>query len=312
MPQGHDGDTVFFLSDYGLDDEFVGVVHAVLRSRAPGTRVIDLSHGVPPFDVVAGSAMLVRSIPYLGAGVVLAVVDPGVGGARRPVALQTAANVGPNWFVGPDNGLLVAAAEACGGITSAVQMTTAIGDVIEGARTFDGRDVFAPAVAALCTGADLTELGESIDPATLYRLATPEVVRRVTEDGGVFVRAPVTWVDRFGNVQLAADAEPEFAASTFGGHASAWVESTEGDRRLSLLAVATGRAREGTPGSGGAWLRPIEARLVSVFGDLGPGELGVLADANGRLAIVVREGSAATTLGVGVDDVIELSDRPRP
>src|SRR5689334_2966144 len=105
---------VFFLSDYGTADEFVGIVHAVLHSRAPGVAVIDLGHEVPPYDVAAGASMLVRCAPYLGAGVVLAVVDPGVGTERRGVAIE-AVGTGPSWLVGPDNGLLVPLAAALGG-----------------------------------------------------------------------------------------------------------------------------------------------------------------------------------------------------
>ncbi len=107
--------TVFFLSDFGTADEFAGVVHALIAARAPGTTVIDLTHHVPPFDVRAGSHTLVRAVPHLGPGVVLAVVDPGVGTARRGIALEVPRLAGGTLcFVGPDNGLLVAAAEAAG------------------------------------------------------------------------------------------------------------------------------------------------------------------------------------------------------
>ncbi len=120
---------VYFLSDYGTADEFVGVVHAVLFRLAPELRVIDLSHQVPPFDVVAGAAMLVRAAPHLGSGVVLAVVDPGVGTERRGVALTTASS-GPRFVVGPDNGLLLPMADALGGVRSAVALDPArtVGD----------------------------------------------------------------------------------------------------------------------------------------------------------------------------------------
>ena len=107
--------TVFFLSDFGTQDEFVGVVHAVIAARAPGTTVIDLTHHIPPFDVRAGSHTLVRAVPHLGSGVVLGVVDPGVGTARRGIGIEVALPAGGTmYFVGPDNGLLVAAAEAAG------------------------------------------------------------------------------------------------------------------------------------------------------------------------------------------------------
>ncbi len=290
-------DTVFFLSDYGTEDEFVGVVHAVLRRLAPAAVVLDLSHAVAPFDVAAGSAMLVRAVPHLGPGVVLAVVDPGVGGGRRAVVLETAGDTGPRWLVGPDNGLLVAAAELLGGVAAAVELAP---PGPGSARTFDGRDVFAPAVADLCSGTELHQLGAPVDPGSLYRLDPPVLEQRVLPDGGLAIRAAVTWVDRFGNLQLAAPAEGRDRASVFGGHASAGVD-LGGDRRVVLTPV----------GRGSSWATAgADARVVAVFGDLEPGELGVLTDANGRLAVVVREGSAATALGVAVDDVIELAERP--
>ena len=145
--------TVFFLSDYGTEDEFAGVVHAVIAAQAPGVAVIDLTHHIPPFDVRAGSHSLVRAVPYLGPGVVLAVVDPGVGTGRRGIGLEVALPSGASLaFVGPDNGLLVAAAEAAA--------EAPVARVVELARppappdrgsTFDGRDLFAPAAAALCS-----------------------------------------------------------------------------------------------------------------------------------------------------------------
>src|SRR5271155_3783727 len=139
--------TVFFLSDYGTEDEFAGVVHAVIAARAPEATVIDLTHHIPPFDVRAGSHTLVRAVPYLGPGVVLGVVDPGVGTARRGIGLQVLLSSGASLsFVGPDKGLLVAAAGAAA--------EPPVARVVERARppappdggsTFDGRDLFAPA-----------------------------------------------------------------------------------------------------------------------------------------------------------------------
>ncbi len=141
MTAGPPPPAIFFLSDYGTADEFVGVVHAVLHRRAAGVTVIDLSHQVPPFDVAAGGSMLARSVPHLGPGVVLAVVDPGVGTGRRAVAVAVTAaaraaamapgsprppesshRLGPTWLVGPDNGLLVPAADALGGAVRVIEL----------------------------------------------------------------------------------------------------------------------------------------------------------------------------------------------
>lgn len=250
--------TVFFLSDYGLRDEFVGVVHAVLRRLAPDAAVIDLTHDVPPFDVRAGAEALLRTVPHLGRGVVLGVVDPGVGGGRRGLAIECAGR--PLSFVGPDNGLLVPAVEAVGGVGLAVELEISLE-----AATFDGRDVFAPATAALCGGTSVAELGEPVPPGELVRVPAP-----VCEIDRTSIRAEVTWVDRFGNVQLAApaDALPD-----------------------SVPMVVAGSE---------------DALRVRTFADLEPGGFGVLADANGRLALVVREGSAALRLGVGTGDLVAV------
>ena len=202
-----DSPAVFFLSDYGTADEFVGVVHAVLHRLAPARPVIDLSHRIPPFDVDSGASMLVRCVPFLGPGVVLAVVDPGVGTARRGVAIGTAGD-GPAWLVGPDNGLLVPIATELGGAVGVIQLDPSrAGPGRSGplGRTFDGRDVFAPAAAHLVMGGRPEDLGVQVDPASLTtRVAagpSPETRVESTPTGWAVVTT-VTWVDHFGNVQL--------------------------------------------------------------------------------------------------------------
>jgi S-adenosylmethionine hydrolase len=189
------GGPISFLSDYGLDDEFVGIVHRVLAAHAPGVPVVDITHGVAAHDVRAGALTLWRAAPWLGPGVVLAVVDPGVGGPRRGVAVEVAA--ASVVLVGPDNGLLLPAALALGGATRAVELAA---DPIPGrGATFAGRDVFAPACARVATGADLLDLGRPVDPDTLE--GDPVPAATVGRDG---VRGEVLWVDRFGNAQLSA------------------------------------------------------------------------------------------------------------
>src|SRR6516225_7046968 len=186
--------TVFFLSDFGTQDEFAGVVHAVIAARAPGTTVIDLTHHIPPFDVRAGSHTLVRAVPHLGPGVVVGVVDPGVGTVRRGIGLEVALPAGGALqFVGPDNGLLVAAAEAVGEapIACAVELHRDPTPPDRGV-TFDGRDLFAPVAAALCTGTPLLSLGEAIDPASLVRLAGGVVEQGRLHDGRACLRVEVT------------------------------------------------------------------------------------------------------------------------
>jgi S-adenosyl-L-methionine hydrolase (adenosine-forming) len=278
-------DTVFFLSDYGLDDEFVGVVHAVIARQAPGARVIDLSHGVAPFDVGAGAAMLERAVDHLGPGVVLAVVDPGVAGPRRSVALEARRRDGPRFFVGPDNGLLPSAIERRGGLAHAVEL-----DRGASPGTFDGRDVLAPAAAALCAGRPLHSLGPSVAAASLTRLPRPRVFEAVSPGRGSMV-SEVTWVDRFGNVQLAALA----------GHLP---------RGLDVDTVRVVNSR-----TGAALTDPRPVRRVGAYGELARDELGLLVDANGHLAVVAKEGSAAERLAVARGSDIELAgptDEPFP
>jgi S-adenosyl-L-methionine hydrolase (adenosine-forming) len=277
--------TVFFLSDYGTQDEFVGIVHAVLAAASPGVTVIDLTHQVPAFDVRAGAGALMRSVPHLGAGVVLAVVDPGVGSGRRAVCLDVGAGDGPDgaarprFFVGPDNGLLVAAAELIGGgqVARGVALPSGAGP----SATFDGRDVFAPAAAALCRGVPLDELGSEFDPATLARLPPPTVEYGQQPDGRQSLRTEISWVDHFGNLQLAATGPI--------------------DNETVELSSAP------APAGARADLAPRPLRCIEAFADLAPSELGLLRDANGHLAVVAGRASAAEALSLAVGDMVLLT-----
>ena len=289
--------TVFFLSDFGTEDEFAGVVHAVIAARAPGTTVIDLTHHIPPFDVRAGSHTLVRAVPHLGPGVVLAVVDPGVGTARRGIALEVALPTGASLaFVGPDNGLLMAAAEAAAEapVARVVELERPPAPPDRGS-TFDGRDLFAPAAAALCSGVALEQLGEPIDPASLVRLIGGVVEEGRLHDGRACLRSEVTWVDRFGNLQLAATV------------ADARVAGIPLTGRVELAArLESGREDpDGLPRS----LVPdgVELRCVDAFGELEQGEFGLLVDANGHLAVVAGEASAARWLNVAAGELLVLA-----
>jgi S-adenosylmethionine hydrolase len=265
--------------------------------------VIDLTHQIAPFDVRAGSHALTRSVPHLGHGIVLAVVDPGVGSGRRGVCLQVepsfAGGGAPQFFVGPDNGLLIAAAELLGGgsIWRGVELEQqAAGG--SAANTFDGRDVFAPAAAALCRGVPLEELGSLIDPATLVRLPTPTIERGRLADGRHTLRTEITWVDHFGNLQLAARLADATRSDAAGGG-----EETgalfPGSLTVELLppTAASGRGSD-TP-------RPL--RYVETFADLAPAELGLLEDSNGHLAVVANQTSAAQALNVPAGGLVLLT-----
>ena len=287
--------TVFFLSDYGTQDEFVGVVHAVLQAASPGLTIIDLSHQIPAFDVRAGADTLSRAVPHLGSGVVLAVVDPGVGSERRGLCLQVApaGRAAPAFFVGPDNGLLVEAAERAGaGPVARAFALRWSGEV--GARTFDGRDLFAPAAAALCRGTPPEELGDPVDPQSLVRLARRQVAFGKHPDGRRWLRAEVSWVDRFGNVQLAVTAaEAQSGELPADGRLDLTTEPAEG---ITEPAQGTTVPAQGTT-----------VRRVGVFADLAPGELGLLIDGNGHVALVAGEASAATMLAIDVGEIVVMT-----
>ncbi len=188
-------DWVTLTTDYGLSDGYAGILHGILAQHAPWVRVIDVTHQIPPGDVSRGAALLAQAVRHFPPAVHVAVVDPGVGTARRAVAVATPGGI----LVGPDNGLLAGAVDALGGATSAARLTNPAWLRPEVSRTFHGRDIFAPVAARLAAGAPLAGAGPEIDPDTLVRLPEPVVV---TGEG--YVEAEVLTVDRFGNVQLAA------------------------------------------------------------------------------------------------------------
>lgn len=261
-------DTISFLSDYGRVDEFVGVVHSVLRSLAPEVRVIDITHDIAPHDVRAGGLALARSAQYLAAGIVLAVVDPGVGSSRRAVAIEV--GEGQSVLVGPDNGLFAPAVAMVGGADRAVALTNPENQLPAPGPTFAGRDVFAPAAAHLCNGVPLYDLGEPIDPITLL----PGVLPVTHEEGGGLV-SEVLWVDRYGNLQLNVDPDD----------VDGWGERIR-------LRWADGRSRI--------------ARRATTYAELKPGEVGLVVDSYGLLSISVDRGSAAAELSLAASDRISI------
>ena len=263
-------DTVSFLSDYGTTDEFVGVVKSVIRSVAPHALVIDITHEVPPHDLRTGGLALVRSAQYLAPGVILAVVDPGVGTDRRGVAIEVAGGAGV--FVGPDNGLLASAVAMTGGAERAVELTNPDYQLAAPGPTFAGRDIFAPAAAHLCNGVDLAELGPAVDPISLRPGILP--LSEATADG---VKAEVLWVDRFGNVQLNVD--PDDIAFL-------------GDRMHVRFGEASTSIRTGG--------------RVATYGDLKQGQLGVIVDSYGLVSLAFDRMSAAAELKLRAGDAVSL------
>jgi S-adenosyl-L-methionine hydrolase (adenosine-forming) len=267
-------ETISFISDYGLEDEFVGVVHRVIARVNPNALVIDINHQIPAQDVPAAGLALWRCAPWLAPGVILGVVDPGVGTPRRAVAIEV--NGSRTVFVGPDNGMLFPGAARLGVLTRAVELEADEGVLTAAVAagfalpspagaTFAGRDVFAPAAALLAAGAPLQSLGSEVDVSTLVGHTIPRPEAR--EERGVRrVRTEVLWVDHFGNAQL--NAGPDDVAE------------------LGLSPVVRIGDR--------AW----PARVVTAYGQLQPGELGLVVDSYGLLSISLNAGSGAQLTGV--------------
>jgi S-adenosylmethionine hydrolase len=264
---------VTLLTDYGRDDDFVGVCHGVMRSIEPDLRIIDITHGINRYAVREGALVLRNTLPFMPVGVHMAVVDPQVGTERRAVALRTGDG---RTLVGPDNGLLSLAWERCGGVELAVDVTRSPHRLEPVSATFHGRDIFAPVAAQLAAGAQLADAGDPIDPDALVVVELP--VPR-TEDGALVAHALV--LDRFGNVGLNVGHE-QLAGSglTLGGTIEL---ETGGERYL--------------------------AKYAQTFADVTAGELLVYEDAYRTLAVAINRGDAASTLGMRPDAEVRL--RPR-
>jgi S-adenosylmethionine hydrolase len=259
-----------FLSDYGLDDDFVGVCHAVIGRIVPEARIVDLTHGLARHDIRTAALVLRRALPFCAPGVHLAVVDPGVGAQRRAIALRTTEE--DRILVGPDNGLLSLAAQRFGGIAEVVDLGRSPHRLEPVSATFHGRDIFAPVAAHLAAGAPLGDAGDPIDADEIIRLDMPMAF---LEAGELFAHA--IGFDRFGNTML--DVE----------HA----ELTESGFKLGHGVVINGR----------------DGVYATTFADVAPGELILYEDAYRTLALAVNRGSARELLGVALDDELRIRAR---
>jgi S-adenosyl-L-methionine hydrolase (adenosine-forming) len=259
-----------FLTDYGLEDGFVAACHGVAARVAPGVRVIDITHLVQPGDVRRGAAVLAQTVPYMPPAVHVAVVDPGVGTARRGIAVQA----GDGILVGPDNGLLSWAIAALGGASRAFQLTNGDLWLHPVSPTFHGRDIFMPVAAHLATGQDLADAGDEIDLADLVTLPAPTSRVRDGEAEG-----EVMSVDRFGNVQLSIEASDVGQLGVGYG---------------SPLVVRAGR-------------RQLTVPFLETFAAVAPGEIVAFADSAGLISLAVNAGDAAQQLGLPPGAHVRLS-----
>ena len=261
-------DTISFLTDYGLADEFVGVCKSVIRQLAPAVSVIDITHDIPAHDIRAGSLALVRSVQYLADGVVLAVVDPGVGTSRKAIAVE-AGERGEAIFVGPDNGLLAPAVAMLGGARRAVLLNNTEHHLAAPGPTFAGRDIFAPVAARQCAGVPFDDFGEPIDPAGL----TPGMLPLTRVEEGV-IHGEVLWVDRFGNAQLNVD-------------------PSEIDDLGDVVTIGFGTNTR-------------TAHRATTYADIRTGSIGLVVDSYGLVSVALDRRSASAELGLGTGAAVRI------
>jgi S-adenosyl-L-methionine hydrolase (adenosine-forming) len=264
---------VTLLTDYGRDDDFVGVCHGVIRKIHPDADIVDITHGIERHAVRQGALVLRNTLPYMPVGVHVAVVDPQVGTERRAIAVRAGDG---RVLVGPDNGLLSLAWERCEGVELAVDVTRSPHRLEPVSATFHGRDVFAPVGAWLARGAELADAGDPLDPESLTRVELPEPRLEV---GAVVAHALV--IDHFGNVGLNVDHE-----------------------QLAGTGITLG-ARVEVEALGETYV----ATYAQTFADVSAGELLVYQDAYRTLALAINRGDAAGTLGLRADTEVRL--RPR-
>ena len=243
----------------------------MIKRIAPEVEVIDITHGIPPQHVLQGALVLANTLPYMPVGVHLAIVDPEVGGDRKPVALR---GEDGRVYVGPDNGLLLVAADRLGGIAEAVEIAERAYMLDPVSYTFHGRDIFSPAAAHIASGVQLSDLGPALDPAGLRRLEVPE-----PGVGETRIRATVLYVDRFGNVQLNLTAD-----------------------HLTRVGIAPGDRVEVEAG-----FERYFASAARTFADARTGDIVLYEDAYANIALAINQGNAAQMFSVRVGDELRLT-----
>lgn len=266
------GPFISFLSDFG-GGSTPAVCRGVMWTIAPDARLLDITHDIRPFAVRDGAFLLSRAVAYLPVGVHLAVVDPGVGTARRPIVLRV--NRG-DLLVGPDNGLLLPAARELGGVTGVWHITNRDLWLPQVSSTFHGRDLFSPVAAHLANGLDPAGVGPSVDVTSLVDLGLPEATAR---DGGL--DTAVLMIDRFGNARLAGQpADLEGAAGPLAPGRP--------------FRVIVGERQQAVP-----W--------HATFGQVAPGEPLLFEDADyGGLGLAVNQGSAEDVFGLDRDTPVRI------
>jgi S-adenosyl-L-methionine hydrolase (adenosine-forming) len=271
---------ISFLSDFGLDGA-AAICRGVMLSISPDLQIIDIAHSIRKFAVGDGAFILSTALPFMPTGVHLAVVDPGVGTQRRPVALRVARG---DTLVGPDNGLLMLGAEALGGITDARELDNqALWLGATTSTTFHGRDILAPVAARLAAGlADFEEVGTSVEIDSLVILPPA-----VAEVGDGWIETEVIYVDSFGNLRLAGGAQDLVQAL--------------GDLTDDLAV----RMEMSNPAGGSPHVE--SARFAKTFGAVPSGAALLYLDSSGHLALADNQGSTASRLGIATGARVRIS-----
>ena len=264
---------ITFLTDFGVADDLVGTCHGVMKRIAPEVEIIDITHGIAPQEVLQGALVLRNTLPYMPEGVHLAVVDPGVGTERKAIALRSGDG---RLYVGPDNGLLIPAAERMGGIADAWELTEPAYRLSPLSRTFHGRDVFAPAAAFLAGGLEPSKLGLSLDTSVLTRLEVP-----VPQVSAGEIVAHVLTVDRFGNVQLNLTASD-----------------------LDRVGIVPGTRIELEIG-----LERYYAVAARTFADVARGDIVLYEDSYRNISIAINVGDAASVISARAGDRVRIRVR---
>jgi hypothetical protein len=267
---------ISLLTDFGADAA-AAICRGVIVSIARDAQIVDITHSVRKFAIREGAYLLWISLPSMPVGVHVAVVDPGVGTARRPIGLRTGRG---DILIGPDNGLLTPAASALGGIAEARALENAEWMLPRTSSTFHGRDIFSPMAAHLAIGGAFADVGAELDPASLVTITFPPPV----VDAGR-IDTSIIYIDSFGNLRLSG--EPEHVVRAFGDEPGATfaVEFDAVDGRGPIVELAR-------------WSR--------TFGENPPGAPLLYGDSFGHLAYADNQADAARRLGARVDQRVRI------
>lgn len=256
---------VSMLSDWGERDPSAAICHGVILGIAPDVLMVDITHTVSKYNIRHGALMLWCTLPYLPIGAHMAVIDPGVGTARRPIAIETARG---DYLIGPDNGLLLPGADRLGGMLRAHVIDNVQYRLPIVSSTFHGRDLFAPAAAHLALGVPLDAIGPALDPQELVTIDWAPVVVRHGE-----LETTAIYADTFGNVKLAGVTADLTDA----------IEDLEHGEEVEVRIKGGSR-------------KAVRMLWAPTFGEVEQGAYLLYEDSYGRLCIGQNQGSAASEM----------------